>query len=132
MGGHSAWKKRVKNGELAKQGGGAICRHRPRLGRRGKDIEKNKKGNILGGPNKKKKKRLVHPDSRQTTNSDDSLLFVPQENNEVSIENCNTNKNLDSGKSRGMYILITIIVFISFLGINRLITKNNEQGNHNY
>lgn len=56
MGGHSAWRKRVANGELAKQGGGAICRHRPRLGRRGKDIEKNKKGNIGGGPNKKKKK----------------------------------------------------------------------------
>lgn len=123
MGGHSAWKKRVKNGELAKQGGGAICRHRPRLGRRGKDIEKNKKGNILGGPNKKKKKRLIHPDSRQIT-SDESLLLVPNENNENSIENCDKNKNLDSGKSRGMYMLITIIAFISFLGINRLITNN--------
>ena len=55
MGGHSAWRKRLKSGLLAKQGGGAICRHRPHLGRKGKEIEKNKKGNILGGPRKKKK-----------------------------------------------------------------------------
>mmetsp|Transcript_14521 Transcript_14521/g.17667 ORF Transcript_14521/g.17667 Transcript_14521/m.17667 type:complete len:127 (+) Transcript_14521:334-714(+) len=57
MGGHSAWRKRVKNGELAKQGGGAICRHRPHLGRKGKEMKKNRKGNILGGPNKKKKNK---------------------------------------------------------------------------
>jgi len=58
MGGHNAWRKRVKNGLLAKEGGGgAICRHRPRLGARGKDILLNRKGNIGGGPNKKKKNR---------------------------------------------------------------------------
>lgn len=58
MGGHNAWRKRVKNGLLAKEGGGgAICRHRPRLGRRGKDLILNRKGHILGGSNKKKKIR---------------------------------------------------------------------------
>jgi hypothetical protein len=59
MGGHNAWRKRLDNGELAKQGGGAICRHRPHLGRKGKDIEKSKKGNINGGPNKKKNKKQM-------------------------------------------------------------------------
>jgi len=54
MGGHSAWRKRVANGELAKKSGGAICRHRPHLGRKGKDREVERKGNIKGGPRKKK------------------------------------------------------------------------------
>lgn len=60
MGGHSAWRKRLKAGLLAKGAGGAICRHRPHLGRKGKDLEKSRKGNILGGPNKKKKKRVTN------------------------------------------------------------------------
>ena len=54
MGGHSAWRKRVANGELAKKSGGAICRHRPHLGRKGKEREVERKGNIKGGPRKKK------------------------------------------------------------------------------
>ena len=54
MGGHSAWRKRVAAGELAKGSGGAICRHRPHLGRKGKDREVERKGNINGGPRKKK------------------------------------------------------------------------------
>ena len=60
MGGHSAWRKRVNAGEVAKQGGGAICRHRPHLGRKGKEgLLRNRKGPTCadGGPNKKKKKR---------------------------------------------------------------------------
>ncbi len=58
MGGHSAWRKRIKRGLLAKEGGGgAICRHHPRLGRRGKDLILNRKGYIKGGSNKKKKIR---------------------------------------------------------------------------
>jgi hypothetical protein len=44
-----AWKRRVQQGLLAKDGGGAICRHHPRLGRRGKDLILNRKGHILGG-----------------------------------------------------------------------------------
>jgi hypothetical protein len=56
MGGHSAWKKRVSNGELAKGYAGAICRHRPHLGRKGKDLIKNRKG-YIGGGNPKKRKR---------------------------------------------------------------------------
>jgi hypothetical protein len=53
MGGHSAWRKRVGNGELAKGYAGAICRHRPHLGRKGKDLIKNRKGWIGGGNPKK-------------------------------------------------------------------------------
>ena len=55
MGGHSAWRKRVANGEPAKGSGGAILRHRPRLGRKGEDLKLNRKGNIGGRPNPKKK-----------------------------------------------------------------------------
>uniref|UniRef100_A0A7S0CCD1 Uncharacterized protein n=1 Tax=Proboscia inermis TaxID=420281 RepID=A0A7S0CCD1_9STRA len=57
MGGHAAWRKRLKRGLLAKQSSGAICRHRPHLGRKGKDLELNRKGNILGGPRKKKRNK---------------------------------------------------------------------------
>ena len=57
MGGHSAWRKRVAAGELAKGSGGAICRHRPHLGRKGRDREVERKGNINGGPRKKKRNR---------------------------------------------------------------------------
>jgi hypothetical protein len=56
MGGHSAWRKRVARGELAKGSGGAICRHRPHFGRKGKEREKERKGNIAGGNPKKKEK----------------------------------------------------------------------------
>lgn len=56
MGGHSAWKKRVSAGGLAKEGpGGAIARHRPRNGRKGEDLKLNRKGNIAGGNPKKQK-----------------------------------------------------------------------------
>mmetsp|Transcript_14256 Transcript_14256/g.18612 ORF Transcript_14256/g.18612 Transcript_14256/m.18612 type:complete len:123 (-) Transcript_14256:272-640(-) len=56
-GGHSAWKKRVARGELAKGAGGAIARHRPHLGRTGKDLILNRKGHIAGGNPKKLKKQ---------------------------------------------------------------------------
>ena len=64
MGGHSAWRKRVARGEPAKGSGGAICRHRPHLGRKGKDIELNRKGNI-GGGNPKKNKRKGSKEQQQ-------------------------------------------------------------------
>ena len=50
MGGHSAWRKRQKNGETAKGNGGSIMRHRPHLNR-GKPIYK--KGELRGGNPKK-------------------------------------------------------------------------------
>ena len=53
MGGHSAWKKRVATGGIAKGAGGAIARHRPRWGRKGEDLKLNRKGNIAGGNPKK-------------------------------------------------------------------------------
>lgn len=57
MGGHAAWKKRVANGELAKGAGGAICRHHPHRGRKGKDLILNRKGFIGKGNPKKQKHR---------------------------------------------------------------------------
>jgi hypothetical protein len=54
MGGHSAWRKRVAVGGLAKGSGGASLRHRPHLGRRGVDLALNRKGNLGGHGNPKK------------------------------------------------------------------------------
>lgn len=65
MGGHAAWRKRVAAGLPSKGAGGAILRHRPHLGRKGKDLIKNRKGNIAGGNPKKKKK------SRRSVEADD-------------------------------------------------------------
>jgi hypothetical protein len=50
----------VDAGDTAKGSGGAIMRHRPHLGRKGKDLKLNRKGHIAGGNPKKKKKRLEH------------------------------------------------------------------------
>jgi len=69
MGGHSAWRKRVEAGLLAKQSSGAICRHRPHFGRKGKDILKNKKGNIGGGNPKKMRKAKVTTETTERTAS---------------------------------------------------------------
>lgn len=71
MGGHSAWRKRVAAGEPAKGLGGAIMRHRPHLGRKGKDLLLNRKGNIGGRPNPKRKSRKMgseqeHPVKEKT------------------------------------------------------------------
>jgi hypothetical protein len=75
MGGHSAWRKRVAHGGLAKEGtGGAIARHRPRMGRRGDDLKLNKKGNIAGG-NPKKKKAHMQP---TVTSSSSSTPDMPR------------------------------------------------------
>ena len=50
-------------GDTAKGSGGAIMRHRPHLGRKGKDLILNRKGHIAGGnPKKKNKKSLEHSD----------------------------------------------------------------------
>lgn len=67
MGGHSAWRKRVANGELAKQYGGAIGRHRPHFGRKGKDLILNRKGHI-GKGNPKKRRNLGVASSKQDEN----------------------------------------------------------------
>jgi hypothetical protein len=68
MGGNSAWKKRVASGGLAKGSGGASLRHHPHLGRRGKDLALNRKGN-LGGHGNPKRKRTA----RKSTALDRSL-----------------------------------------------------------
>ena len=69
MGGHSAWRKRVARGETAKGAGGAICRHRPHLGRKGKDLILNRKGHIAGGNPKKKKKTKSKDEVEAVDNS---------------------------------------------------------------
>jgi hypothetical protein len=54
MGGHNGWRKRVRNGLLAKEGGGGnIARHRPRFGRQGIIVVPKK-----GDSNPKKKVRI--------------------------------------------------------------------------
>jgi len=68
MGGHSAWRKRVERGELAKGLGGAIMRHRPHFGRKGKDLIKNRKGHIGGGNPKKQKKVLQNEEELPLSN----------------------------------------------------------------
>ncbi len=74
MGGHSAWRKRLKAGLLAKGSGGAICRHRPHLGPKGKEErEQLRKGNINGGPNKKKNKRELTK-GLENTNTNKSTI----------------------------------------------------------
>jgi hypothetical protein len=84
MGGHSAWRKRVAQGGLAKEGtGGAIARHRPRFGRRGEDIKLNMKGNLAGGNPKKKKggggsqRRAATTTSTATTKTPSSPEMPP-------------------------------------------------------
>lgn len=88
MGGHSAWRKRLAAGELAKQSGGAICRHRPHLGRKGKDREVERKGNINGGPRKKKRnKAKIDADNEKRRNglqpSSSSLSLASAPNNKA-------------------------------------------------
>ena len=112
MGGHSAWRKRIKNGELAKQSGGAICRHRPHLGRKGKDIEKNKRGNILGGPNKKKKKKIMNLSQRERQ----QINHIDQNDDNIestTIEGADLRPFDTQGRS--IILLLTIALSIAFL-----------------
>mmetsp|Transcript_14255 Transcript_14255/g.18610 ORF Transcript_14255/g.18610 Transcript_14255/m.18610 type:complete len:123 (-) Transcript_14255:272-640(-) len=53
----AAWKKQGPRGELTKGAGGSIARQKPHLGRKGKDLILNRKGNIAGGNPKKLKKQ---------------------------------------------------------------------------
>lgn len=80
MGGHSAWRKRLAAGMNAKGMGGAICRHRPHFGRKGKDLVKNRKGNIGGGNPKKVKKRTkgqdIEEDGVNAARGPQSATFV--------------------------------------------------------
>lgn len=77
MGGHSAWRKRLARGELAKGSAGAICRHRPHLGRKGKDLIKNRKGFIGGGNPKKSKKQSALGDMPKEELGDKSVGNLP-------------------------------------------------------
>ncbi len=70
MGGHSAWRKRIAAGELAKGSGGAIARHRPHFGRKGEDLKLNRKGNIAGGNPKKRKSSKAQTDEERNNSLD--------------------------------------------------------------
>jgi hypothetical protein len=77
MGGHSAWRKRVAAGGLAKQGSaGAIARHRPHFGRKGEDLKLNRKGNIAGGNPKTKKFKQNQQKREAETLSQPSLVTI--------------------------------------------------------
>ena len=108
MGGHSAWRKRVASGELAKKSGGAICRHRPHLGRKGKDRKVERKGNINGGPRKKKSNR-ARIDGHSATS--------------VSDAQCNT----ASGRSMWTYLILMarfVLAVVSLFVIVSLAAKD--------
>jgi hypothetical protein len=116
MGGHNAWRKRVKNGLLAKEGGGgAICRHRPRLGRRGKDLILNRKGYIGGGSNKKKKMRerlgiIRNVSGKKSSNGDADMETKEQE---VISEDSSSIAVPNESKSMRMIALRILFVFIA-------------------
>lgn len=76
MGGHSAWRKRVASGGLAKGAGGVALRHRPRLGRRGKDLALNRKGNLGGHGNPKKRKKPLADFPSMDENDDESQWSI--------------------------------------------------------
>mmetsp|Transcript_43092 Transcript_43092/g.104290 ORF Transcript_43092/g.104290 Transcript_43092/m.104290 type:complete len:111 (-) Transcript_43092:2006-2338(-) len=103
MGGHSAWRKRVENGELAIQSGGAIARHRPRWGRKGEDLKLNRKGNIAGGNPKKMKKKNKH------SSKDNQQQEGHQE----------IGKDLEDSPMKILIIASVSIICLSFLGILR-------------
>ena len=63
-------------GDLAKGMGGAIMRHRPRLGRKKEDLILNRKGHIAGG-NPKKKKRNPRVSTDQQHVSRGSVAKAP-------------------------------------------------------
>ena len=110
MGGHSAWRKRVKAGELAMQGGGAICRHRPHLGRKGKEgLLLNRKGPTCadGGPNKKKKRRQKDCDNggSETVISEQDAIC----------------------RSRNLKILVVVLLLIVMLFISFIFTSKTKE-----
>ncbi|CAB9520213.1 expressed unknown protein [Seminavis robusta] len=87
MGGHSAWRKRVKRGELAKGSGGAIMRHRPHFGRKGKDLILNRKGHIAGGnPKKRKKKRKNDEEEEEYESEEDEITMQTETKSSVAIQ----------------------------------------------
>jgi len=123
MGGHSAWRKRVANGELAKGLGGAICRHRPHLGRKGKERVVERKGNINGGPRKNKKKK------------DKIDLERKAQQNSYGCGNGSANKHDTYGRTSGMtcisMVLATVSVVSLVLFVKSLVVYGGRLRNNN-
>jgi hypothetical protein len=92
---------------LAKGSGGAALRHRPRLGRRGADLELNRKGNLGGHGNPKKKTR----------------------NNKVDVDDENSILTKRSGVNsmillRRLLVIVVIVVTIIFSSIVSRLVRN--------
>ena len=100
MGGHAAWRKRVKNGDLAKGSGGAICRHRPHFNR-GKPILK--KGQLRGGNPKKKKKGKY------------GVELDKSDNEEIDESSNNSSSIATTTTMNSMLTKLTTIVILTFL-----------------
>ena len=115
MGGHSAWRKRLAAGELAKQSGGAICRHRPHLGRKGKDREVERKGNINGGPRKKKRNK-ARIDADNKKRRADSL---PSSSSSSSSSSLASDPNKKAG---GTFVTLALQAFAVVLVLSFLIS----------
>lgn len=72
MGGHNGWRKRVRNGLLAKEGGGGnIARHRPRFGRQGIIVVPKK-----GDSNPKKKVRIQSKETHNGIKDSSDVFFL--------------------------------------------------------
>jgi len=110
MGGHSAWRKRIAAGLNAKGMGGAICRHRPHFGRKGKDLVKNRKGNIGGGNPKKRKKRRDGTDAEDVNDEPFSLKH-------------------HGARHQGGKLLIGLMITISFVPILAYIRRQMSMTN---
>ena len=95
MGGHTGWRKRVRSGLLAKEGGGGnIARHRPRFGRQGIIVVPKR------GDSNPKRKALIR--SKKTQNSS-NFLFTEEEDS--------------SGISVSFNSIIFLIVFLVLLSL---------------
>lgn len=107
MGGNSAWKKRVANGELAKGSGGAIARHRPRWGRKGKDLILNRKGHIAGGNPKKKK-------TKKRNDGDNNADIISPTSNNSEIHLSKRKSILQISYERWNHNVIIVVISIIF------------------
>jgi hypothetical protein len=120
MGGHSAWRKRVAQGGLAKEGtGGAIARHRPRMGRRGKDLKLNKKGQIGGGNPKKKRGGGATVAGSKNSNSESTGSSTNKDStnsdNQSAIQNYPRNNVFEKAKrifAKWVYVCISAWIYL--------------------
>mmetsp|Transcript_19334 Transcript_19334/g.27986 ORF Transcript_19334/g.27986 Transcript_19334/m.27986 type:complete len:124 (+) Transcript_19334:168-539(+) len=120
MGGHKAWKKRVKAGLLAKEtGGGAICRHRPHMGRKGKDLIKNRKGHIGGGNPKKMKKKQNNQEVTMAENEPRGRIKSMEEDGELSMDDFSRRSFGSNYFIKLVLMLVAILILIPIIFVLR-------------